>query len=360
MFLAQLGWRAACVNLLDIGICYRIVGILVVLATIDFVLVHVEVVRVHGSCGQSFEGIYILSKVEGDSALSQHLVTLVLSVSADRAGHFGYSVLAQIQILIVQHGVLWVGISCCQRALAPVVADDVGGRCVRCVTVIEHAVYLQLKVQSFHNLSVNLRCDVKLVVVQVAALQETFLIEVTHAHEILHLFRTAADSHVMIGLRGCLGKNQLVPVGALFGTVTVFFDSLFGKHGSTSVDVVLLELVHQRHGTNGIEQLRHAFGSLDGERTAVTDLCITLTALLGGNKQYAVSGTQTIDGCRGIFQHRDVLDIVGIHALEILNRTGHPINNDQWCTKSAHVEIVSVGSRLCTLLPNANAGNSAC
>ena len=68
----------------------------------------------------------------------------------------------------------------------------------------------------------------------------------------------------------------------------------------------------------GSQALRHVTRQVGGIITAIADFGFALTTILSGNQHHACSSTGTIDGTgRGIFQHRDTLDIISIEQRQV-------------------------------------------
>ena len=102
----------------------------------------------------------------------------------------------------------------------------------------------------------------------------------------------------------------LVARGVLVGTLVVLgptapCDIVAGTHGRTLVDNLL-----------------------EGERSVVAYLHLSLLTTLGCHEYNTVSTTATVDsGRRGILQNVDALDIAGVQRLNATGLKGHTVNH---------------------------------
>ena len=163
----------------------------------------------------------------------------------------------------------------------------------------------------------------------------------------------------MLRLRGEIGENQAVPVGRAAYAGAVVLEILLIVDGSAAADLVHRHFVVERHGSESVGQFGHLRGNLERIGAVVAHLRPALLALLGGDEHDAVGGAQTVDGRSGILQHRNVVDVAGVHTLEVLDRAGNTVDDHQRAAQTADVEVGVVGSRLGTLLPDAHTGHAA-
>ena len=162
-------------------------------------------------------------------------------------------------------------------------------------------------------------------IVVLGILQHTVLEVVVTADEVVDVLRAAAHRDGVIGLSGPVLRTFIHPVGGseLLPTaivvVGVVVEVGIGHPGglllipfvrtaciiSANVDPLLLFPCRQT--------LRHVARHIDGIIAVVGDLRTSFAAALGSDEHYARGSTCTIDGTgRGILQHRDALDVVGI------------------------------------------------
>ena len=268
-FAAQVAGRAIVVDFLSVGVGQGIVGVLVVFLAVHLVVVDTVVIAHQGFCLQSLQRGDVFAEIEVQIGRGLERLLTVFAVTADVGGHHGHGVLFQIEAFIVQHGVLGIGVCRIEDTLFPQVADYVHGACVRSVALVGHAGQVGVELQSAQDLGRYVCADVELVVVQVAALEYTFLIEISEACIELHALVAAGYADVVLRLWSGFCNDQIVPVGDAACAVGQSREVSLAEANGPSVDVVPFLLVVDGHCVVRAGQLRHLVGFLYGIGTAV-------------------------------------------------------------------------------------------
>ena len=177
--LLQLVWRAVCEELLGVG-SVSVVHIEIVFLAEGLIVVITEIVAVQCLGGKSLQGVNVLAEVEIEGAGSLELLLLVLPVTGDVGSHHCHGILIEVETVVVEHGMLLVGIGRIEDTSGPVVADDVHGTGVRVVLSIAECGEIHVELEALENLGCHIRTEVVLAVVQVTGLEEAFLIDITH------------------------------------------------------------------------------------------------------------------------------------------------------------------------------------
>ena len=99
----------------------------------------------------------------------------------------------------------------------------------------------------------------------------------------------------MAALWRCLGKDKVVPVGFAARTVSKLVKHLVGINLRTTIHIIQVSLIIQRHGFISIKQFWHAFGRLYSVRTIIRELGLTSLTFLSGYQHYAIGRSQTVD-----------------------------------------------------------------
>ena len=123
----------------------------------------------------------------------------------------------------------------------------------------------------------------------------------------------------MAVLESVLVAINVKPVLAFPAVVDFVENGLGNKRAPVGGGAVGVEvgLVDDFHILPGVEGARLAVGIGPAYETVVCNGDLALLALLGGDEDYTVGGTCTVDGCgRGVLQHVDALDVVGVDAVQ--------------------------------------------
>ena len=358
-FAAQVARRAVVVDLLSVGVGQGIVGVLIVFLAVYLVVVHAIVVADQRLGLQTLERTDVFAEVEVQVGRRLEGLLAIFAVTADVGRHHGHGVLFQVEAFVVQHCVVGVGVSGIEHALLPQVADDVHGAVVGGVALVGHAGQVGVELQTAHYLCGDVGAYVELVVVQVAALEDTLLVEVTEAGVELHALVAARDAYVMLGLGRCLGDDQVVPVGGAACAVGQSREVSLAEADGTAVDVVPFLLVVDGHRVVRAGQFGHLVGNLDGVGTAVGYVDLALGAFLGGDQEHTVCGAYTVDGCGCVLQHGYVLDVVGVESLEILDRAWNSVDDHEGSAHATDIHVVLVCTGFGAFLPYTQTGNTA-
>ena len=162
----------------------------------------------------------------------------------------------------------------------------------------------------------------------------------------------------MVGLRRYILYDETVPVGTGKDSVTILLDQFLGEFLGRPVHRRRKPFVGEKHRVHGIHLAREAGRSLEGKITVIRDFCLAYSAFFGGNKDYSVSTSDTIDCSRCILQYRDIVDIVGRKPLEVGNTARNAVNNYKWSSQTAYIQVCVILTRLGCLLPNTHTGNT--
>ena len=102
--------------------------------------------------------------------------------------------------------------------------------------------------------------------------------------------------------------------------------------GICSYRIVVLSLIeHVQPFTVGRKR-RLNTGNRTADGAIISHLRLTLLSTFRSNQHNTRSRTGTVDGGRSVLQHRDVLNIIGIHGIQVIQRTGHTVNDHQRIT----------------------------
>ena len=158
----------------------------------------------------------------------------------------------------------------------------------------------------------------------------------------------------MLGLRRHIREHERVPVSGLAGAVCVLVHEIFREcYGTASVGLVKCHFVIKGHSSLRIRESRHSRRHLEGERAVVLHGGLAFRTLLSCHEHYPVAAAHTVNRCRSVLEHGDVLNIVGVQPLEVLRRTRNAVNDDERFSESADVHTIAVCSRFGRLLPHA-------
>ena len=81
-------------------------------------------------------------------------------------------------------------------------------------------------------------------------------------------------------------------------------------------------------------------------------------AFLGGNENYAVGSTHTVDSGGSILKGRNTLDLVGVQTLHIVAR--HTVNDNQRRTHTTDVDGRGERTRLTGMLDDLDSSHLSC
>ena len=161
----------------------------------------------------------------------------------------------------------------------------------------------------------------------VAAAEDTFLVAVVDRDGEFAAVAAAGYSHCMAVLEGVLVAVNVKPVLA-FPTVIYFVENGL-RNKCTPVggaaEGVEVGLVDDLHVLLSVEVAGLAVGIGPAYETVVGNGDLAFLTLLGGDEDYTVGGTCTVDGGgSGVLQYVDALDVVGVDAVQaVVCRTGH-------------------------------------
>ena len=177
--------------------------------------------------------------------------------------------------------------------------------------------------------------------VVVLHVHHTILTQVVDTHRIGGLLATAGDAQAVVGDQR-RAQQLTVPVG--IRAVSPIVEIAAGIAAAIAVDGVLhvgligIVVGLEQHG--GIfaraGHLQHVGGLLDTHISIIGDLGrLILAAVLGGDNHHTVGGAHTVDGgCRSIFEHRHVGNVVGIEEVDVV--VEHTVH---------HIERIAAGER---------------
>ena len=196
---------------------------------------------------------------------------------------------------------------------------------------------------------------ITVVVRTVEFLKDTILGEHTGRDKVLHGLVTTRDVHVVLLLQGNVLHQVIRPLHAReadgVGTILEHVD-----HALREIRVLAVV------GTHGIVEsgiliraglLYHLRRSQSRERSVEGDVCLSLDTTLGGDEHHTVGTTHTEHGGgRGILQHGDALNLVGV---DIPHLTLHTIDLDKRggvgpCALTTNENLSGIATRLTRVL----------
>ena len=132
-----------------------------------------------------------------------------------------------------------------------------------------------------------------------------------HAHVFEHHVHPV---HVGIEVR-VLAVEQRVVLDIFAGVVLI---------PAARGQIVVTQFVDRRHVVGGVHVLRLLGLEVESERIVIGDARARLAGTLGGDEDDARRSLRSVDRSRcGVFQHGDVLDVVGV---DVVDRAGHAVD----------------------------------
>ena len=179
--------------------------------------------------------------------------------------------------------------------------------------------------------------------VEARALHDTLVVGVAERTVVVRVARATVEREVVV-LEESWASNSVLPVCTLTESVRVKLCRSRWVVASRVVVSVTNKLLR-------IHQVELASKHRD------THLCfccniefvhLTLTAL-GSNDDNTVGTASTVDSSRrGIFEHRDVVDIRRVDIAEVLHSVDHTIDNDEWLIRSTYRTGTTNTDRCCS------------
>ncbi len=315
------------------------IGIVIALARIRAVIRDRRLALEHKSAGQEIE-VLLQRELRGDGALEAVLVTLHhLRIGI---GHGVRSVRTEQHVLHAR--VLLVGLVKL-RELDGVARhdarEDVVGVDERTRIVAEHRVDVHLAAGGARKVDVHLGQDVEAVdvdivleVVQAVLLQHAGIVVVADGRIVAHHLAAAAGIERVVLVVGHVLEHLVVPVDIGIGHriqpqqgVLYLLGRVARRQNGVVVVLRLVVEPHVRYAVHHRGQLRRGrelrlVAERHGERTLLT--------LLGGDRDNAVGALRSVQrGCRGILHDRERLDVVGLHARQIVRRHFEAVEKDE-------------------------------
>ena len=182
---------------------------------------------------------------------------------------------------------------------------------------------------------------------KVALLDNTFILIVTQREERRTALRAVAQRDIILldqSRAGGLVKPVCISSGRCASSVKIFVHSDAVKHGLTlgivcpvvSISqaigigvktIVHITLPHHLSELLGIEHLHLVGIGLNGQAGIKVDSHLALLASLGGNDDYTIGSTASVDTGRcGILQHLDALDVVTVQFVHT-GLCGHTVDD---------------------------------
>ncbi len=178
----------------------------------------------------------------------------------------------------------------------------------------------------------------------VVTADDTVLCEVAEREVVVNFFSSAGDGEVVVHDRSVVVEHHVLPVpAAAYDGVAVGVGEVVRIGVSGSLTAVNESLVLKDGVVGGVGNVAFFSGGLPAVREVVVDLGFALFTFFGGNEDYTVGSTGTVD-CAGssILEHFDGLDVVGVDKVKAAT-DGHTVYDvegvgvvDGTCTTDAH------------------------
>ena len=202
---------------------------------------------------------------------------------------------------------------------------------------------------------VFLTVDIVVEAVAMVNLEHTAILSVGTRDIIGSHLTTTADRNIGTGTVRYVLEQHVVPVvGRIDKTVGTGLTSLLNL--VLAVDEVIniqrtarnQSVVVTLHIGYRVSQLNLAERALERVLDTAEDLGGTFLTALGGNEDYTVSTAGTVEGsCRGVFQDRETLDIIGTQTVKVGRCQLDVIDKNKWVgttlTKGCHTTNEEVG-----------------
>ena len=207
---------------------------------------------------------------------------------------------------------------------------------------------------------------------QVVSLQQRSVVGELTTDEVVGLLRTTTQRYIVSVVELELVHNCLIPVGINVTGITVLVVSDEVVAVLDRLTRVGQHLVTDVHIGNDVNLLGHSSRNTKRQVSRVVNGRTASGTLLGSYKNNTVLRTNTVNRSRSILQHRDTLDIVGVHLSQqcgtrirettpvgITTRSGtnHTVDNHHRLTITTHTHTRVVVTGHTRLLTNQQTGN---
>src|SRR5690606_27422982 len=237
-------------------------------------------------------------------------------------------------------------------------ADDAGkkGWCAGLVLLVLHSGYTQTHFEIIVDASGDAGPEIVFLVIQVPALPHSFFIKVTQRSKVLDGFRAAGGTQVMPVFGGIGPGNQVIPVGAGQGAVSVGLYVFRTKGSGGRGNAVVYFRFGIQHGKIiGVKWGQGIGKLLDLEVTGVIDHGFSDTTLFSGNQNNTIGGLYSKYRSRCILQNADVFDDIWVQSYKITLGHFHAVDDEKGIGKPPDIKAGVEGTGFTRVLHYADA-----